>query len=116
MCYGADILATVEEAEEDQDLNDIEDFVAFTIKSLEGYAILDGGATKTVSRFMSVQPAVDQYEETAIERTDVDFTFLMAVKRKRQARTSGYRTPTSRNEFQWMSCQTSRHLFSSVWM
>ena len=43
-CYGA----TVEETEQDQDENDIEDFVAFSIKSLEGFAILDGGATKTV--------------------------------------------------------------------
>ena len=38
-CYGA----TVEEIEQDQDEEDIEDFVAFSIKSLEGFAILDGG-------------------------------------------------------------------------
>ena len=43
-CYGA----TVEETEQDQDENDIEDFVVFSIKSLEGFAILDGEATKTV--------------------------------------------------------------------
>ena len=49
MCHGA----TVKETEEDQDDNDIEDFVPFSIKSLEGFAILDGGATKTVSGFMS---------------------------------------------------------------
>ena len=39
LCYGA----TVEEFEQDQDEEDIEDFVAFSIKSLEGFAILDGG-------------------------------------------------------------------------
>ena len=68
-CYGA----TVEETEQDQDENDIEDFVAFSIKTLEGFAILDGGATKTVSGFMSSQTAADQYEDTTIETTDVGF-------------------------------------------
>ena len=43
-CYGA----TVEETEQDQDENDIEDFGASSIKSLEGFAILDSGATKTI--------------------------------------------------------------------
>ena len=43
-CYGA----TVEETEQDQDENDIEDFVAFSIKSLKVFAILDGGTTKIV--------------------------------------------------------------------
>ena len=38
------------------------------------FAILDGGPTKTVSGFMSVQLA-DQYEDTTIETTDVGFTF-----------------------------------------
>ena len=38
-CYGA----TVEEFEQDQDEEHIEHFVAFSIKSLEGFAILDGG-------------------------------------------------------------------------
>ena len=47
----------------------------FSIKSLERIAILDGGPTKTVSGFMSVQPVVDQYEDTTIETTDVGFTF-----------------------------------------
>ena len=70
-CYGA----TVEEIEQDQDEKDIEDFVAFSIKSLEGFAILDGGATKTVTGFMCVQPVADRYEDTAIETTDVGFTF-----------------------------------------
>ena len=42
MCYGA----SVEETEQAQDKNDIEDFVAFSIKSLEGFATLDGGVTK----------------------------------------------------------------------
>ena len=70
-CYGA----TVEEIEQDQDEEGIEDFVAFSIKSLEGFAILDGGATKTVSGFMSVQPVADRYEGTTIETTDVGFTF-----------------------------------------
>ena len=70
-CYGA----TVEEVEQDQDEEDIEDFVAFSIVGLEGFAILDGGATKTVSGFMSVQPVADQYEGTTIETTDVGITF-----------------------------------------
>ena len=35
MCYGA----AVEETEQDQDENDIEDVVAFSIKSLEGFPI-----------------------------------------------------------------------------
>ena len=56
-CYGA----TVADTEQDQDETDIEDFVAFSIKSLEVFAILDGGATKTVSGFMSIQPVADQY-------------------------------------------------------
>ena len=51
-CYGA----TVEEIEQDQDEEDIEHFVPFSIKSLEVFAILDGGATKTVSGSMSIQP------------------------------------------------------------
>ena len=70
-CHGA----TVEGTEQDQDENNIEHFVAFSIKSLEGFAILDGGATKTVSGFMSVQPVAGQYEDTTIETTDVGFTF-----------------------------------------
>ena len=57
MCYGA----TVEETGENQDKNGIEDFVAFSIRSLEGFAILDGGASMTGSAFMSVQPVADQY-------------------------------------------------------
>ena len=46
------------------------------MKSLEGAAILDGEATKTVSGFMSAQPVADQYEGTTIETTDVGFTFV----------------------------------------
>ena len=38
--------ATVEEIAQDQDEEDIQDFVAFSIKSLEGFAVLDGGATE----------------------------------------------------------------------
>ena len=67
--------ATVEETEQDQDEEDIEDFVAFSIKSLEEFANLDGGATKTVSGFMTVQPVADRYEDTTIEMADVGFTF-----------------------------------------
>ena len=59
-----------------KDEEDIEDFVAFSIKSLEGFAILDGGATKTVSGFISVQPVAERYEGTTIETTDVGFTFV----------------------------------------
>ena len=70
-CYGA----TIEEIEQGQDEEDIEDLVAFSTKSLEGFAILDGGATKTVSGFMSVQPVADQYQGTTIEMTDVGFSF-----------------------------------------
>ena len=44
-------------------------------KSLEGFATLDGGATKTVSGFMCIQPVADQYEGTTIEMTAVGFTF-----------------------------------------
>ena len=61
--------AAVKEAEDQDDL------IALSIKSVEGFAILDGGGTKTVSGIMSVQPVVDQYEDTAIETTDVGFTF-----------------------------------------
>ena len=61
--------------EEDQDENDIEDSVSFSIQSLEGFAVLDGGATKTVSGFTSVQPVLDQYEDTTIEPPDVGFEF-----------------------------------------
>ena len=50
-------------------------FFAFSIKSLEGFAILDGGATKTVSGFLSVQPVADRYEGTTIGTTDVGFMF-----------------------------------------
>ena len=70
-CYGT----TVEEVEQDQDEEDIKDFVAFSINSLEGFAILDGRATKTVSGFMSVQSVACRYEGTTIETTDVVFTF-----------------------------------------
>ena len=63
-CHGA----TVEVTEQDQDENDIEDFVAFSIKSLEEFAILDGRATKPVSGFVHIEPVADQY-------TDVGFTF-----------------------------------------
>ena len=70
-CYGA----TVEEIEQDQDEEGIDAFVAFPIKSLEGFDILDGGVTTTVSGFMSVQPVADRSEDTTIETTDVGFTF-----------------------------------------
>ena len=70
-CFGA----TVEEIEQDQDEEGFEDFVAFSIESLEGFAVLDGGATKTVSGFMSVQLVADRHEGTTIETTDVGFTF-----------------------------------------
>ena len=88
-CYGA----TVEETEQDQDENDIEDFVAFSTKSMEGFSILDGGATKTVSGFMSIQPVGDQYEDTTIETTDVGFTCAG------QARKYVFHTLSSRREF-----------------
>ena len=40
----------------------LKNLLRFSIKSLEGFAILDGGATKTVSGFMSVQPVADRYD------------------------------------------------------
>ena len=61
MCY----CATVEETEEEQ-----------TINSLEVFATLDGGATKTVSGFTSDQQVVNQQDDTTIETTDVGFTFV----------------------------------------
>ena len=63
-------------------------------KSLEGFVILDGGATTIVSGFMSIQPVADQYEDTTIETTGVGFT----AKRKRQARTSCYYMLSFRKE------------------
>ena len=82
-----------------QDENDIEDFVAFSIKSLEGFAILDGGATETVSGFMSIQHEADQYEDIHV----------------RWRRNGGgknehlHHTLSSSKEF-W-----NQHLFSSAW-
>ena len=42
---------------------------------LQGFAILGRGATKTVAGLTSVQPVVDQCEDTTTETTDVGFTF-----------------------------------------
>ena len=70
---GTNALATVEETEKDQDENDIEDFVAFSIKSLEPFLMEE--PWKTDSGFMRIQPTADQYEDTTIETTDVRFTF-----------------------------------------
>ena len=47
----------------------------FQSRVCRGFVILDGGATKTVSGFMSVQLVADQYEDNTIEATDVGFTF-----------------------------------------
>ena len=69
------MVQVVSETEQHQDEDDIEDFVAFSIKSLERFAIFDGGATKTASGFMSIQPAADQYDDTTVGATDVGFTF-----------------------------------------
>ena len=52
-CFGA----TFEENQQDQDEMTSMIFVAFSLKSLEVFAILDGGATKTVSGLMNIQPA-----------------------------------------------------------
>ena len=70
-CYGA----TVQETEQDQDEEDVEDSVAFSIRVWRASAILDGQATKTLSGFKSIQPVADQYEDTTIETTYVGFTF-----------------------------------------
>ena len=51
MCYGA----TVDDTEEEQDANDIENFAAFSIESLEGFATPVGRAMKAVSGFTSVE-------------------------------------------------------------
>ena len=80
-CYRA----TVEEIEQDQDEEGIEDFVAFSIKSLEGFAILDGGATKTVFGFMSVQPV----RAPRLRRQMLALRSL-AAKRRRRTRKSAY--------------------------
>ena len=72
-CYGA----TVEEIEQDQDEDNIEDFVAFSIRSLEEFAILDG--------FMSVHPVAAQYEGSTIETTDVGFTFAGGETERKSA-------------------------------
>ena len=64
-CHGT----AVKKTEKDQDENEIEDFVAFTIKRYGGFATLDGGATKSVSEFISVQPVADQFEDTTNETT-----------------------------------------------
>ena len=45
------------------------------MKSLEGFVILDGGATNTVSGFMSVPSVADQYGDNTTEATDVGVTF-----------------------------------------
>ena len=79
-CYGAN----VEEIEQDQDEEGIEDFVAFSIKSLEG--------------FISVQPVADRYEGTTIESTDVGFTFA-GGETELQTRTFAHHMPSSRKEF-----------------
>ena len=76
--------ATVEEIEQDQDEEDIEDFVAFSNKSLEEFAILDGGATKTVSGFMSVQPVADQDEGTRLRRQMLALRSLVAKRRQHE--------------------------------
>ena len=76
-CYGA----TVEETEQDQDENDIEDFVAFSIKSLEGFAILDGRATKTVFGFNQWRIKT----RTPRLRRQMLATRSLAAKRRRQA-------------------------------
>ena len=72
--------ATVGEIEQDQDEEDIEDFVAFSIKSLEVFVILDGGATKTVSGFMSVQPVAENMRALRFMTTDVGFTFAVGER------------------------------------
>ena len=98
LCSGlCSVRFPVEEIEPDQDEEDIEDFVALSIKSLEGFAILDGGATKTVSGVTSVQPVADRYEGTMIETADVGFTFADG-ERRHQARESVHHTLTSRGE------------------
>ena len=94
MCCGADSPATVEEAKEDQYLSDIEDFVASSIKSLTGVAILYREATTTVSGFTSVQPVTDQHEENLVETQ-----MLASPKRKRQAQKSGTTLPIPEEKF-----------------
>ena len=97
--------APVEEIEQDQDEEDIEDFVAFPIKSLEGFAILAGGATKTVSGFMSVTRAPRLRRQMLALRS-------LVAKRRQQARKTVFHTLSSRKEFR----RTSQHRFSSTWM
>ena len=55
-----------------------------------------------------------QRSDAALTKTRI--LHSLAVKRKRKARTSAYRTLSSRKEFQWISCPRRRLLFSLVWM
>ena len=110
-CYGA----TVEEIEQGQDEKGIEDIVAFLIKSLEGFAILDGGATKTVSGFMIVQPVAVRYEAPRLRRLMLALRSLVA-KRRRRTRKSTYHMLSSRKEFRCMLCRMSQLRFSLAWM
>ena len=68
-------LAHSAEVAEDDDLHDAAEFIAFSIRQLEGYGVWDGGATRSVGGSQSVQPVVDMNPDTLLDATDVGFTF-----------------------------------------
>ena len=90
--------ATVEEIEQDQDEDNIEDFVAFFNQESGGVRIVDGGATKTVSGFMSVHQLQIDTRAPRLRRQMLALRSL-AANRTRQARTSAYHMLSSRKEF-----------------
>ena len=110
LCYGA----TVEENEQDQDENDIEDFVAFSIKSLEEVAILDGGATKTVSGFMSIQQKRMNTRTPRLIRQMLALRSL-AAKRFWQERKSVHHTLSFPQGISVNVVSNESTLFSSAW-
>ena len=79
-CYGA----TVAEVEQDSDENHHRRLCYFVTQEFGGYAILDGGATKNVSGFMSFSTRGPR-----LTRRMLASRFLVA-RRKRQARTSEF--------------------------
>ena len=69
LCYGA----ALDETKQDQDENDIEDFVAFSSRSLEEFAIL--GSHEDRFWVHEYPKVADQCEDTTIETTVDGFTF-----------------------------------------
>ena len=103
MCYGA----TVEEAEEDQDEEDIENFVASPPKGFwKGLPFLMEEPQRPLLNSRVFNHGQVNKKRPRLGR-QILASRVQMVKRKRLARTPGYRTPSSRR---------SRHPFPSVWM